>query len=165
MSYVEERKKSEVTYNGLSTPTKRGTYSAGKGGRNHMAKKLSELQIAAIEFLALPKRGGLTYEQVAEKVGITDRTLRDWRKDDAFNEELKRQVVRNTLDRLPEIMASTADHIINDGNAAMFRTLLQAHGMLTDKVEIDSKGNGSAADIDTMKAEIERMRAKRQSEG
>jgi hypothetical protein len=130
-----------------------------------MAKKLSELQIAAIEFLALPKRGGLTYEQVAEKVGITDRTLRDWRKDDAFNEELKRQVVRNTLDRLPEIMASTADHIINDGNAAMFRTLLQAHGMLTDKVEIDSKGNGSAADIDTMKAEIERMRANRKSEG
>jgi transcriptional regulator with XRE-family HTH domain len=91
-----------------------------------MAKKLSELQIAAIEFLALPKRGGLTYEQVAEKVGITDRTLRDWRKDDAFNEELKRQVVRNTLDRLPEIMASTADH-----TAAMFRThgtdITQAH--------------------------------------
>jgi transcriptional regulator with XRE-family HTH domain len=60
-----------------------------------MAKRLSELQYAAIEFLALPKRGGLTYEQVAEKVGITDRTLRDWRKDDAFNDELKRQVVRN----------------------------------------------------------------------
>jgi transcriptional regulator with XRE-family HTH domain len=129
-----------------------------------MAKKLSELQIAAIEFLSVPKRGGLTYEQVAEKVGITDRTLRDWRKDDAFNEELKRQVVRNTLDRLPEIMASTADHIINDGNAAMFRTLLQAHGMLTERVEVDNKTSG-VADVDTMKAEIERMRASRIRKG
>jgi hypothetical protein len=126
-----------------------------------MAKKLSELQFAAIEFLALPKRGGLTYEQVAEKVGITDRTLRDWRKEDVFNEELKRQVVRNTLERLPEVMASIPDHIINDGNAAMFRTLLQAHGMLTDKVEVESRGSGGAADIDSMKAEIERMRANR----
>lgn len=126
-----------------------------------MAKKLSELQIAAIEFLALPKRGGLTYEQIAEKVGVTDRTLRDWRKEDAFNEELKRQVVRNTLDRLPEVMASVPDHIINDGNAAMLRTLLQAHGMLTDKVEMETKGSGGAADIDAMKAEIERMRGNR----
>lgn len=127
-----------------------------------MAKRLSELQYAAIEFLALPKRGGLTYEQVAEKVGVTDRTLRDWRKDDAFIDELKRQVVRNTLDRLPEVMASVPDHIINDGNAAMLRTLLQAHGLLTDKVEVESKG-GQAADVDAMKAEIERMRALRKS--
>jgi hypothetical protein len=36
--------------------------------------------------------------------------------------------------------------------------------MLTDKVEIDSKNSGGAADIDAMKAEIERMRA-RKSEG
>lgn len=126
-----------------------------------MAKKLSEKQYAAIEYLSLPKRGGMTYEQIAEEVGITDRTLRDWRKEDAFNEELKRQVVRNTLDRLPEIMASTADHIINDGNAAMFRTLLQAHGMLTERVEVDNKTAG-ATDVDAMKAEIERMRAKRE---
>lgn len=126
-----------------------------------MAKKLSEKQYAAIEYLSLPKRGGMTYEQIAEEVGITDRTLRDWRKEDAFNEELKRQVVRNTLDRLPEIMASTADHIINDGNAAMFRTLLQAHGMLTERVEVDNKSAG-ATDVDAMKAEIERMRAKRE---
>lgn len=125
-----------------------------------MAKKLSELQFAAIEFLALPKRGGLTYEQVAEKVGVTDRTLRDWRKDDTFNEELKRQVVRNTLERLPEVMASVPDHIINDGNAAMFRTLLQAHGMLTDKVEVENK-SGQTADVDAMKAEIERMKRMR----
>jgi hypothetical protein len=61
-------------------------------------------------------------------------------------------------------MASIPDHIIEQGNAAMFRTLLQAHGMLTEKVDMNTTGNGSGGDIDTMKAEIERMRANRKSE-
>jgi hypothetical protein len=125
-----------------------------------MAKRLSDKQYAAIHYLALPKRGGLTYEQVAEEVGISDRSLRDWRKDDDFNEELKRQIMRNTLDRMPEVMASIPDHIIQDGNAAMFRTLLQAHSMLTDKVEMNTVSN-NATDVDAMKAEIERMQRMR----
>lgn len=123
-----------------------------------MAKKLSEKQYAAIQYLALPKRGGMTYEQIAEEVGISDRQMRDWRKDDDFNDELKRQIMRNTLERLPDVMASIPDHIINDGNAAMFRTLLQAHGMLTEKVDMNTNNTGSNSDIDSMKAEIARMR-------
>lgn len=129
-----------------------------------MAKKLNERQIAAVTLLALPKRGGLTYDEIAEKAGIARSTLQEWRKDDDFNDELKRQVIRNTLDDLPEIMASIPQHIIKDGNAALFRTLLQAHGMLTDKVEVDTKSSGST-DVDAMKAEIERMRNARNTNG
>ncbi|MDF1510866.1 phBC6A51 family helix-turn-helix protein [Robertmurraya sp. DFI.2.37] len=125
-----------------------------------MAKLLNEKQYAAIAILAQPNRGGLKYDEVAERVGVSRQTLYEWRKDDAFNDELKRQIMRNTLDRLPDVMASIPDHIINDGNAAMFRTLLQAHGMLTDKVEVEAKG-GQATDVSQMKAEIERMRQRR----
>ena len=125
-----------------------------------MAKLLNEKQYAAIAILAQPNRGGLKYDEVAERVGVSRQTLYEWRKDDAFNDELKRQIMRNTLDRLPDVMASIPDHSINDGNAAMFRTLLQAHGMLTDKVEVEAKG-GQATDVSQMKAEIERMRQRR----
>lgn len=128
-----------------------------------MAKKLSEKQLAAIQYLALPKRGGLTYEQIAAEVGISDRQMRDWRKDDQFNDELKRQVMRNTIDRLPEVMDSIPDHIIKDGNAAMFRTFLQAHGLLTDKVEVENK-SGTNTDIDEMKAKIAELRRDRAEE-
>jgi transcriptional regulator with XRE-family HTH domain len=128
-----------------------------------MSKRLSEKQYAAVALLSQPKRAGLTYEEVAEKVGIARSTLQEWRKDEAFNDEIKRQVMRNTLDTLPEVMASISEHIINDGNAAMFRTLLQAHGMLTDKVEVENKNAGST-DVDAMKAEIERMRRTRGTE-
>lgn len=120
-------------------------------------KRMTEKQIAAITILAQPKRGGLTYEQVAEQVGVTRQTLHEWRKDANFNEELKKEIVRNTLDDLPAIMASIPQHIINDGNAALFRTLLQAHGLLTEKVEVANVQGDS--DADAIKAEIERMKA------
>ncbi len=120
--------------------------------------KLNDKQIAAITILSQPKRGGLTYDQVAEKVGVSRQTLYDWRQNDDFNNELKRRIVANTIDRLPEVMQAVPDIIINEGNAAMLRTLLQTHGMLSDKVEVTS--SEKTTDIDTIKAEIERLRNK-----
>jgi len=118
--------------------------------------KLNDKQYAAIAILSQPKRGGLTYKQVAEEVGVAEKTIHEWRKRDDFNDELKRTIMRNTIDRLPEVMAAVPDLIINDGNAAMFRTLLQAQGLLTEKVEVATKEGGS--DIDSIKADIERLR-------
>lgn len=120
--------------------------------------KLNDKQYAAIAILSQPKRGGLSYDQVAEQVGVSRTTLTKWRKQDDFNDELKREIMRSTIDRLPEIMAAIPDHIINDGNAAMFRTLLQAQGLLTDKVEVSSQSN--TEDIDAIKAKLEALRSK-----
>ena len=128
-----------------------------------MAKRrLNEKQIAAIAILALPKRGGMTYEQIADEVGVNRDTLNRWRKQDAFNEELKNEIIRRTLDRLPDVMDSVPDHIIRDGNAALFRTLLQAHGMLTEKVEVDTK---QGVDTDELRQRIEAMRGEGKSDG
>lgn len=115
--------------------------------------KLSEMQYAAIAILSLPKRGGLTYEQVAEQVGVDVRTIHRWRQDDRFNDELKRKIMRDTLDRLPEVQASIPDHIINDGNAAMYRTMMQSLGLLTDKVEVETTQKG-AVDIEAIRAKL-----------
>jgi len=120
--------------------------------------KLNDKQYAAIAILSQPKRGGLTYEQVAERVGVERTTLYHWRKDDLFNDELKRQIMRDTIDRLPEVMAAVPDLIINEGNAAMFRTLLQAQGLLTEKVEMTTQSG--TEDIDAMKAKLEALRKK-----
>lgn len=118
--------------------------------------KLSSEQYAAIALLSLPKRNGMTYEQVSEQVGIDVRTLYRWRSDDRFNDELKRKIMRDTLDRLPEVQASIPDHIINDGNAAMYRTMMQSLGLLTDKVEVETTQKG-AVDIEAIR---ERLKAK-----
>ena len=118
--------------------------------------KLNEKQIAAIAILAQPNRGGLTYDQVAKEVGVARSTIFEWKKQDDFYSALKSEIVRNTSDRLPEVFSSMIDNIVETGNAAAFRTLVQMHGLLTEKVEVNTKGNGS--DVDSIKAEIERMR-------
>lgn len=125
-------------------------------GDDRMSKRrLTEDQLKAIVELAKPDRD--TYDEIAKKIGISHMTLYRWRQDDAFNEELKRQVLRGSVDYLPQVFASIPRHIIEEGNAAMLRTYLQSLGMLTEKVEVDNKG-GSGSDIDGIKAEIERMK-------
>lgn len=116
--------------------------------------KLSEAQLRAIEFLALPDRGGLTYAEVAAEVDVDERTLRRWRNDDAFYEELKRKIIKNSAKDLPRVLASMPDHIVNDGNAALARVLLQAHGMLSDKVEVNAQHSASGVDIDAIRARM-----------
>lgn len=129
-----------------------------------MAKRLNEKQIAAIEYLALPKRGGLTYEEIAERVGVTDRTIRNWKRDETFIRELNKAIVRNTQERLPEVFEAAVEAIINEKNAAMFRTLLQAHGLLTEKHEIETK-QGANTDLEALKAEIERFKSGKSGNG
>ena len=120
-------------------------------------RRLNEKQIAAIEYLSLPKRGGMTYAEVAELVGVTERQLYNWRQDEDFMDAVVKRTIRKAAEYLPDIMASVPKHIIEDGNAAMLRTYMQSIGALTDKIEIDSK-DSSAEDVDKMRAEIERFR-------
>lgn len=127
------------------------------------SRRLSEKQIAAIEILSRPKRGGMTYEQIAKEVGVAKSTLFEWKKQDYFNEALKKEIVRKTQDRLPEVFDSIIDNIIETGNAAAFRTLLQAHGMLTDKVEVNHNDPDSTK-VDDIKAEIERLKQRKKSD-
>ncbi|MBU8597361.1 hypothetical protein KM908_14540 [Alkalihalobacillus clausii] len=119
-------------------------------------RKLSEKQWAAIALLALPKKGGLTNLQIAERVGVAEKTIYEWKKSDSFTNALKEQIMRNTLDRLPEVMDSVPDHIINDGNAAMLRTLLQAHSMLTEKVDVSNTSD--RASLDEMREQVAKLR-------
>ena len=122
-----------------------------------MAKrKLNELQLQAIALLAQPQRGGMTYEEIAKKVGVSRQTLYEWRNMDEFNEELKKQVLRNSVEYLPDMYAAVPRHVIEEGNAALFRTFLQSLGMLTEKVEVNTPDE--KVDIDSIKAEIERLR-------
>ncbi len=118
--------------------------------------KLNDLQYAAIEILSQPKRGGMTYKEVAEAVGVAEQTLHRWRKDDNFDKALREQVMRNTSERFPEVMQSIPDHIIEDGNAAMFRTLLQAYGMLTEKHEVETKSNDEN-NVEDMRKELDAL--------
>jgi transcriptional regulator with XRE-family HTH domain len=125
-------------------------------------KQLGPDHYAAIAMLALPKRGGKTYEEIAEELGVHVNTLYNWRRDELFQREYKREIVRASADRLPEIFAAIPAHIIKDGNAALFKTLLQANDMLTDRVEVSHNADESK-NIDAIKARLAEFRKRSES--
>lgn len=99
---------------------------------------LTPEQYEAIAYLVQPKKGRLNYKQIAERVGVDERTLLRWRKKPDFDAEYKAEIVRLTHARLPELMDALADHAINDGNAAMAKLILEANRMLTKQVDVVS---------------------------
>lgn len=113
----------------------------------------------AIKWLALPKKGGRTYEQVADIVGCHVQSIYNWKRDPLFVSELKREIVRNTHDRLPEVLNSMIDFAIKDGSAAAAKLVLTANDMLKDQVEITTD-NKEHKDIDDIKAKLAAFKGK-----
>src|SRR5690625_2793888 len=123
-----------------------------------MSKRLSEKQYAAIALLTDPAAKDLLLKDIAERVGVSESTLRRWRtEDDTFINEVIAQSRRNAVVDLPRVMQAVPDIIINSENAAMLRTWLQSIGALTEKIEVDNIGTNDS-DIGNIKAEIERMK-------
>lgn len=120
-------------------------------------KQLGTEHLLAIKYLAMPKNGGLTHQQIAKECGVHANSITNWKKDPLFERELKREIVRNTHDKLPELMDSMLEHAIKDGNAAMAKLVLTANDMLTDKVEV-TQTQGNDKGIDAIKARLARYR-------
>lgn len=127
-----------------------------------MANTLTAEQLIAIDWLAQPKKGGKTYEEIAEICGVTARTLENWRKNAMFDAEFRRALRRNNDVRLPELLQSLADIAIRDGNAAMAKLALQVGGVLTESIEVTSK-DGEGTDIEALRLRVASL-SQRQSE-
>jgi transposase-like protein len=123
-------------------------------------------QVEACKYLAQPKQSGLTHEQIAEKVGVSRQTLYRWRQEIEFQDEVKREINRNTMNRIPDVIDSLFTQATKDNqpSAKAAELLLKTVSMLNDRLEVDDrskKREQPTHDIDAMKAEIERMRMKR----
>jgi transposase-like protein len=127
-----------------------------------MANTLTAEQLIAIDWLAQPKKGGKTYEEIAELCGVTARTLENWRKTAKFDAEFRRAIRRNNDVRLPELLGSLAGIAIDDRNAAMAKLALQVGGVLTESIEVTNK-DGEGTDVEALRLRIEAL-AQRQSE-
>jgi transposase-like protein len=129
-------------------------------------KQLKPEQLEAVKYLAQPKQGGLTHEQIAEKVGISRQTLYNWRRGIEFNDEIKREINRNTMHRIPDVIDSLLTQATKESqpSAKAAELLLKTVSMLNDRLEVEDrtkKDDNQATDIDAMKAEIERMKLRR----
>lgn len=122
-----------------------------------MPKRLSAEQLIAIGHLAQPNNGGKTLGEIAKECGVSERTLYNWRQDALFDRELIAQMKRNVRDMIPAVNKAMYDTAIKDGNAAAAKLLYQQVGLLTDKVEVETKASGEVPDIDELKRMVAEM--------
>ncbi|WP_440961258.1 phBC6A51 family helix-turn-helix protein [Paenibacillus nitricinens] len=99
-------------------------------------KRLNPEHLIAIRYLALPNRGGLTIEQIAQECGVSRQAVWNWRSDPLFESELKKQIRRNLLDRVPSIGAAMADAAEAEHNAAAAKLVLQMTDVLTERIDV-----------------------------
>ncbi|WP_169713631.1 phBC6A51 family helix-turn-helix protein [Paludifilum halophilum] len=115
-------------------------------------KELKPEHHVAIHYLSQPKKGGLTMEKIAQECGVTRKTVYEWKKDDLFNRELKKQIIRNTIDRLPEVNDAMASAAIEDRNAAAAKLIYQMNELLSDSLHVEtSEKKDEGADIDHLR--------------
>lgn len=117
-------------------------------------KRLNTEHLTAINYFALPNKGGKTNDEIAKICGVSRQSIQNWRNDPLFERELKKQMVRNSQDRLPELIESLSEIAIRDGNAAMAKLALQINGMLVDKVEVESKDSTNKIDYEGIDKDI-----------
>ncbi|MFZ7936227.1 hypothetical protein ACO1D2_11590 [Bacillus thuringiensis] len=117
-------------------------------------KRLNTEHLTAINYFALPNKGGKTNDEIAKICGVSRQSIQNWRNDPLFERELKKQMVRNSQDRLPELIESLSEIAIRDGNAAMAKLALQINGMLVDKVEVESKDATNKIDYEGIDKDI-----------
>lgn len=103
-----------------------------------MAKKLTEKQRIALELLTCGK--GLTYKEIAEQAGVTERSLWRWRNESDFvhfQEELER-INQERWQAAIDAARQGAIKLCKDGNQKMIEFVLKNEGYNpTNKIEAE----------------------------
>lgn len=118
--------------------------------------RLEAHHLIAIQYLSQPNRGGKTMDEIGELAGgYSKQSVYNWLKEPLFDRELKKQIVRNSMKRLPEVVESMADAAIKDKNAAAAKLIFQVNDMLTDKVSVETTTKQELPDLDDMRRMLE----------
>ena len=127
--------------------------------------QLTDKQMRAIEILSKKNRGGYkTLDEVAEACGVSTRTIYNWRHNDsAFQNALKKRIISDTIDFLPEITSTMVQAWLEDRNASVLKLILQSHNMLSDSVVIENKGAANGVNIGEIRARLLAQQAKNDS--
>lgn len=125
---------------------------------NGSSKLLTPQQYEAIELLAQKSTERITKGEIAERIGISSRTLQRWQRDASFQAEYKEAVLRASASRMPEVLAAMADAAIQQHNAAAARLIMQANGYLTQKVEVSDGQSSGSINVADLQRRLDRIR-------
>lgn len=121
-------------------------------------KRLEAHHLIAIKYLALPRHGGKTMDEIAQECCVSRQAIYEWMKDDLFMKERIKEMKRNSMDRVPEVIDSMADAAVKDRNAAAAKLILQMNEMIVEKSEVETTLRTDVTDIADIQSKIERYK-------
>ncbi len=105
-----------------------------------MKKVFNERHLKAIELLA---NGNLTYNEVADAVGVTSFALREWRKDPEFQEQVRKECRDLLKESEPSLYQIALQQAHKTGSAQHLKLLLER----IERLEDIADGRGPAYDV------------------
>jgi AcrR family transcriptional regulator len=107
--------------------------------------KFSSEQLAAARLLTDPDNR-MTYQQIAEEVGVSERTLYRWREKEDFA-----QLIEELSDRIMKTFVSEVDKAVmksvKNGSVKAMELAYKRSGKLVDKKEISSEVDVSVSSV------------------
>ena len=128
--------------------------------RSKVSMNLTEQQLEAINLLTTRQTPRLKKQDIADKVGVSARTLQRWQRMPAFEAAYKREIVSKTTGRLPAVFDALVDSIIEDRNASAARLLLQTNGMLGSEQVTLLKGTAKTIDQAALKQRLDSVKGR-----
>lgn len=120
-------------------------------------KQFTEKQITAIGILAMPNRGGLSFEEVADKAGISERQLHRWRKKPEFKQAVIDQSLANVKEVIPNVLSAHTKQA-ESGNVKAIELFYKLFGLLVDKQEITQDVTTRDKGNDDLSSELDDIR-------
>ena len=116
-----------------------------------------EGQIQAIGYLSLPNKGGMQFEEIADKCGISVRQLHRWRKQPEFKQAVVEQSLENVKEELPNVIKSHYD-ATQSGNVKAIELFYKLFGLLIDKQEITQEISNKDISNDSLQQELDELK-------
>lgn len=123
-----------------------------------MAKfgELTSQQLMAIELLAAKRGSNMKYSEIAESVGISERTLGRWRQSPDFQAELRRRTLEVAGNALPDVLHVLTKKALS-GHTKSIELYLKAVGVLGDKQDHTVRPQEDSRSDEAIDRDIARM--------
>lgn len=103
-------------------------------------KKLSVRQLRAIDILASPEGVNMKNDDVGEKVGVTGKTISNWKSDPMFQDALQNRIRKYAASLLPYAWECLKERMPKDTQA--LKLYYQLLGEYKEQMEVAGPGGG-----------------------
>lgn len=120
--------------------------------------QFNEKQIQAIHMLSLPNRGGLGFDEISEKCGVSTRQLHRWRNKEAFKKAIMEQSLLHVKDELPDVIQNHIRMAKKGNNVKAVELYYRLIGVLVDKQEITQEVTNHERDNAALERELDDLK-------